>query len=176
MSDKRMLALLKKRKEELSAPSKPISLAAKPEVSRNEAKSIAPADKKARSSSNNGNDAVAKPLPSLSTVSSAAKRPAGSGQDAAAVPAGRNDKKRPAVGTVKAPVAENANAAARTRDITSATPPLKKGGLTALQAQMENKLQGAQFRWLNEKLYTTTSEEVRFSHYSTMSLPPQLSP
>ena len=32
--------------------------------------------------------------------------------------------------------------------------------LTALQKQMQDKLQGGQFRWLNEKLYTTTSEEA----------------
>ncbi len=33
-------------------------------------------------------------------------------------------------------------------------------GMTSLQKEMASKLQGAQFRWLNEQLYTTTSKSA----------------
>lgn len=39
---------------------------------------------------------------------------------------------------------------------TSTTEP----GLTALQLKMKDKLSGARFRWLNEKLYTTEGNEA----------------
>lgn len=38
--------------------------------------------------------------------------------------------------------------------------PAPKRKLTELQARMKTKLQGAQFRWLNERLYTCTGEEA----------------
>lgn len=43
---------------------------------------------------------------------------------------------------------------------TAVTQAVKTGALSPLQEQMRQKLDGAQFRWINEQLYTTTGSKL----------------
>ena len=100
----------------------------------------------------------AQPPATSSTTDASAKNPAMTASHAktntsASASAAPRNNKRPAPHTP-----------ATAEALTQATKKKTAAGASALQVQMEEKLQGAQFRWLNEKLYTTTSGEVRHSH------------
>ncbi|KAL6945381.1 hypothetical protein ACO0QE_002833 [Hanseniaspora vineae] len=60
----------------------------------------------------------------------------------------------------KAPVKLVQNDAAKTSNIPSSFTPNSNKKLTPLQQKMMAKLSGSRFRWINEQLYTTTSEKA----------------
>lgn len=48
----------------------------------------------------------------------------------------------------------------QTKPKSSTTPSTKKPAISSLQSKFKAKLEGGQFRWLNEQLYTTTSDKA----------------
>ncbi|KAL0089283.1 methyltransferase-domain-containing protein [Phycomyces blakesleeanus] len=62
--------------------------------------------------------------------------------------------------TKKTPITKTVVPAQKAGVVTSAPVKDTKSTLTALQLKMKEKLSGARFRWLNEKLYTTKGDEA----------------
>ncbi|KAI8927794.1 methyltransferase-domain-containing protein [Entophlyctis helioformis] len=82
---------------------------------------------------------------------------------AAQKPSAANAKKKPS--TTPAPVASQSNRASKktapaAASTASAAPAASTAGFSKMQAEMQRKLAGSKFRWINERLYTTESDEA----------------